>query len=119
MADIDAAIRSGLDAAWTALAQRLKSVTYQRVTQGTYVPATGVVSQSVVTTTVRCFLVGFELEQIAGTDVLASDLRALIRVSDLPDADEGDRLTDHRGITWSVVAVRGDPDFYHDLVLRR
>ena len=119
MADIDAAIRSGLDRAWVVLAPRLKTVTYRHVTTGTYQAATGTVPRTVATTTLRCFLLAFEMQQVAGTDVLASDLRAIIRASDLPAADEGDGLTDHRGIDWTVAAVRGDPDFYYDLVLRR
>lgn len=119
MADIDAAIRTGLDQAWTLLASRLKTVTYRHVTTGAYQAATGTVPQTVTATTLRCFLVGFELAEVAGTDVLASDLRAIIRSSDLPAADEGDSLTDHNGIVWNVAAVRGDPDFYLDLVLRR
>lgn len=117
--NIDAAIRSGLAQAWTLLASRLKQVQFQHITQGVYVPATGTVSQSVTTTTLKCFLLDFELEQIGGTDILSSDLRAIIRVTDLAAADEGDKLTDHRGIVWNVMAVRGDPDFYYDLVLRR
>lgn len=119
MADIDAAIRTGLTAAWTVLAPRLKQVVYQHIVTGAYIPATGVVSQSVTSTTLQCFLLNFELEQVAGTDVLASDLRAIIRASDLAAADEGDRMIDHRGTAWNVVAVRGDSDFYYDLVLRR
>src|SRR5690349_4040819 len=119
MADIDAAIRNGLDQAWTQLAPRLKTVTYQHITQGAYDPATGTVARTVAVTVLKCFLLGFELTEIAGTDVLSSDLRALIRSRDLAAADEGDRLTDHRGTVWNVAAVRGDPDFYFDLVLRR
>lgn len=117
--NIDGAIRNGLNQAWTILASRLKQVTFQHITQGTYQPSTGTVSQSVTTTTLKCFLLDFELEQIGGTDILSSDLRAIIRVTDLSAAGEGDKLTDHRGIVWNVMSVRGDPDFYYDLVLRR
>ncbi len=116
---INASITAGVNALWVAGAERLKSVTYRRLEQGQYNPATGLTPQTAIDLPLKCFLLDFELGQIDGSDVQAGDARCYIRASDLPIARQDDKVIEADGTVWNVKAVRGDKDFYHDLTLRR
>lgn len=116
---INASVISGINALWTAGAERLKPVVYRRFSQGTYDAATGLVPQTATDFPLKVFLLDFELGQIDGSDVQAGDARCYIRASDLPIARQDDKVIEADGTVWNVKAVRGDKDFYHDLTLRR
>jgi hypothetical protein len=116
---IDAAIRSGVNALWTAGAERLKAVTYRNFSQGQLNPATGLVPQTVSDTTGLKVFFSNPKGSAGSGDQYSNEVTCYIRASDLPVAKQDDKLIDHNGTTWNVAFVGGDPDFYHELTLRR
>lgn len=115
---IDAAIRGGVNALWTAAAERLKTVTYRSFSRAAYNPATGLVPQTVSDTSLKVFFDNPKGSAGAG-DQYSNEVTCYIRASDLPVAKQDDKVIDHNSIVWNVAFVGGDPDFYHELTLRR
>lgn len=115
---LNAQIRAGINALWTAGGERLKAVTYRSLTSGTYNPTTGLVPQTVSDTSVNVFFSNPKGTAGAG-DQYSNEVTCYIRASDLPVAKQDDKLIDHNNVTWNVAFVGGDPDFYHELTLRR
>lgn len=115
---LNAQIRAGINALWVVGGERLKTVVYRSLSSGTYNPATGLVPQTVNDTSVSVFFDNPKGATGAG-DQYSGEVTCYIRASDLPVAKQDDRLIDHNNVTWNVAAVGGDPDFYHELTLRR
>lgn len=115
---LDAQIRAGINALWTAGAERTKLVTYRSIISGIYNPATGSVPQTVTETSVRVFFSDSKGSAGAG-DQYSNEVTCYIRASDLPIARQDDKVIDHNNVTWNVAFVGGDPDFYHEITLRR
>ena len=123
--NIDLAIKTSLERTWTLLASRMKACEYHAVEAQPYDVNLGTAASIVTTTPVKAFIFDHDLSLIGdGADIQVSDKRALIPAAHLPEiagrekCEPGDRLVDHKGKSWNVLLVRGDPDFYFDLTLR-
>lgn len=116
---IDTQIRAGINALWTAGSERLKTVVYRSFSQGQLNPATGTVPQTVTEVSgLKVFFSGPKGATGAG-DQYSNEVTCYIRASDLPVAKQDDKIIDHNNVVWNVAFVGGDPDFYHELTLRR
>jgi hypothetical protein len=124
--NIDQALGRGIERVWTIAASRMKTCVYHAMTTTPYDVATSTSNTTPTDTTVKVFIFDHDLGLLRdGSDIDLTDKRALIPAAHLPEiegrekCEPGDRITDHKGTNWNVVIVRGDPDFYFDLTIRR
>lgn len=115
---INSSIQNAVNSLWSVGADRLKVAVYRSFSQGAYNPATGLVPQTVSDTSVSAFFDNPKGSAGAG-DQYSNEVTCYIRASDLPVAKQDDKLIDHNSIVWNVAFVGGNPDFYHELTLRR
>ena len=98
----------------------LVPVTYVRVARAPYVPGGRVVVTETEYSIPRIALIDYDLAANPRTDIAVSDKQAIIRASDLtfrPSLD--DRIREADGTEWTVRAVSGFSEIYHDLQVRR
>ena len=120
-------VRSAVQQGWTALGDLIQTVTYHHISRGEAQPD-GTVPQTVTSEPVemaifdyRLSLPGYLLSRVsAGDDVQVGDQQGLTLAHMVTIKPEnGDRVTDAKGIVYNVIRVLGDERFAYELHLRR
>lgn len=102
-------IKTAVSGAMKSLGDLAPSVTYRRVTPGTYDPQTGVINQTVQEYVVSAVLTSFSLNELDASIVVVTDMKCLIAASDLPIMPtEHDQIV-AKGKTWEVIRLMGVP----------
>ena len=107
---LQATLKNAAVAAFVAIDDIPKSCTYHPKGATSYNPATGAVTEgSQSDETVSFVFAGFTIDEIDGTTIKSSDMKALIPFSNISATPKVEDYLTENSVRWNVMGKRKDP----------